>query len=93
MTRKTSSTAWATDRDERHARRASACPTVPADALNGDRPTIVHFSGRGAGTPGIAFSSDSGPQLVGAETLRQLFTALKDNIRVVVLNACYRGRQ
>jgi hypothetical protein len=63
-------------------------------ALNEDRPTIVHFSGHGSGAPGIVLhDATGGSKLVTAEALRHLFTALKDDIRVVVLNACYSTEQ
>jgi hypothetical protein len=63
-------------------------------SLNQDSPAVVHFSGHGAGAPGLVVHAESGGvQLVAAKTLRKLFTALKDNIRVVVLNACYANEQ
>jgi hypothetical protein len=63
-------------------------------ALNQDRPTVVHFSGHGAGVAGIAFHDDEGgTRLVKAEALRYVFEALKDDIRLVVLNACYSVEQ
>jgi CHAT domain-containing protein len=63
-------------------------------ALNEDRPTVVHFSGHGTGAPGIALhDGNGGSKLVTADALKRLFTALKDDIRVVVLNACHTGAQ
>lgn len=59
-----------------------------------DKPTIVHFSGHGEGVEGLVLHSDKGPyQAVNAEGLRALFETLKDDIRVVVLNACYSREQ
>lgn len=54
-------------------------------------PVVVHFSGHGGGAVGIVFHSQDqkGEQLVAAKALKNLFRVLKDNIRVVVLNACY----
>jgi hypothetical protein len=63
-------------------------------ALNEDQPTIVHFSGHGAGVPGIVVQGDDGkPKLVDADALGHLFATLKDKIRIVVLNACYTVEQ
>jgi hypothetical protein len=59
-------------------------------ALNEHKPQIVHFSGHGSKT-GEIILIDNNRQVnpVNAEALKMLFTTLKDNIRVVVLNACY----
>lgn len=62
--------------------------------LNECRPLIVHFSGHGFGEPGIVLHDDSGgAQTVTSQGLRALFAALKNEIRVVVLNACYSAAQ
>jgi hypothetical protein len=53
-------------------------------------PHIVHFSGHGSERGEIAVKSESGAaRLVPPEALAGLFEILKDNIRCVVLNACY----
>lgn len=63
-------------------------------ALNEDRPVVVHFSGHGSGAPGLVLHDEgNGHTLVTAKALSQLFTTLKDGIRVVVLNACYAEEQ
>lgn len=63
-------------------------------ALNEDSPTVVHFSGHGAGAPGIVLHGDGGgKQNVKADALKHLFVTLKDDIRVVVMNACYSVEQ
>lgn len=63
-------------------------------ALNQDHPAVVHFSGHGAGADGIVLHhDDGGVHQVAAGTLKRLFTTLKDDIRVVVLNACYTSGQ
>jgi hypothetical protein len=57
-------------------------------------PHIVHFSGHGSATGEIAFSDEHGQShLVAPDTLAALFKALRDNIRCVVLNACYSEQQ
>ena len=59
-------------------------------ALLEHKPQIVHFSGHGSEAGEIVLM-DNNRQVkpVSAEALKMLFTTLKDNIRVVVLNACY----
>ena len=62
-------------------------------ALNEDHPVIVHFSGHGAGAGIVLQDSDGSSKIVKSDALKRLFTALKDNIRVVILNACETGEQ
>ena len=58
-------------------------------ALLDHEPQIVHFSGHGAGSQGLALENDSGKmQLVSASALVRLFK-LFPQIECVVLNACY----
>ena len=57
--------------------------------LNQHQPHIVHFSGHGS-SQGLCLAGDNGQErLVTAPALKLLFTTLKDNIRLVFLNACY----
>lgn len=64
------------------------------DYLNQYRPHVVHFSGHGTDAEQILLADDSKrAKPVSAAALKQLFTTLKDNIRVVVLNACYSEAQ
>jgi hypothetical protein len=54
------------------------------------KPHIVHFSGHGSSAAEIILLDDQGePKPVSQEALVHLFNTLKDNVRVVVLNACY----
>ncbi len=63
-------------------------------SLNQHRPHIVHFSGHGNPTEEIVLLDKLGkPKPVSKEALVHLFRALKDNIRVVVLNACFSRPQ
>jgi tetratricopeptide (TPR) repeat protein len=65
-----------------------------AAALLRHQPDIVHFSGYGSPTSGIRLEDDAGnSQAVSRKALSNLFRILKDNIRVVVLNACYAKAQ
>ncbi|MGD0208075.1 MAG: CHAT domain-containing protein [Verrucomicrobiota bacterium] len=62
--------------------------------LNQHRPHVIHFSGHGSQTEElILMDSDDQPKPVSKAALKQLFTTLKDNIRVVVLNACFSRPQ
>lgn len=59
-------------------------------ALNVHKPTIVHFSGHGSSAGEIILMDDfRKAKPVGTVAIKTLFTTLKDNIRLVVLNACY----
>ena len=61
--------------------------------LNQHQPHIVHFSGHGSGA-GLSLAGDDGrDRLVTTRALKMLFTTLKGNIRLVVLNACYSREQ
>lgn len=58
--------------------------------LNMYQPQIVHFSAHGRATGEIILVDRQGlPKPVSPPALKALFTTLKDNIRVVVLNACF----
>jgi hypothetical protein len=53
------------------------------------KPHIVHFSGHGSNAQELILLDDRGnPKPVTKEGLVHLFRTLKDNVRVVVLNAC-----
>ncbi len=53
-------------------------------------PHIVHFSGHGAGSDGLALENKLGEiQLVSSESLAGLFEFYEDLVECVVLNACY----
>lgn len=63
-------------------------------ALLRHEPHIVHFAGHGTRTEEIVLMDDSGVSSpVDKKSLARLFEILKDNIRVVFLNACYSKPQ
>jgi tetratricopeptide (TPR) repeat protein len=63
-------------------------------ALLQHEPDIVHFSGHCSQTSGIILEDEDGNRkIVSQKALCELFTILKKNIRVVVLNACYAKDQ
>lgn len=64
------------------------------EALLRFRPDIVHFSGHGTESSEIVLQNESGTgQVVPHDALGRLFSVLRDNIRCVVLNACYSEQQ
>ena len=59
-----------------------------------DHPTVVHFSGHGDFAGIVLHSSDQADErVVETEALAELFRIFKDEIRVVVLNACFSEPQ
>lgn len=63
-------------------------------SLNQHKPHVVHFSGHGSSTEEIILLDKLGnPKPVSKEALVSLFRTLKDNIRVVLLNACFSRPQ
>lgn len=64
------------------------------EAILRHRPHILHFSGHGSLEKGIALRDEKGNlKLVHQNALANLFTVIRDNVRVVVLNACYTALQ
>jgi hypothetical protein len=58
------------------------------------QPDVVHFSGHGSPSSEIILEDAQGEsRAVPAHALSRLFFVLKDNIRCVVLNACYSENQ
>lgn len=58
------------------------------------KPDIVHFSGHGSESNEIILEdTDGNSKPVPNQALSKLFSVLKDNIRCVILNACYSERQ
>jgi tetratricopeptide (TPR) repeat protein len=63
-------------------------------ALLRHQPDIVHFSGHGSQASGIVVEDENGnSKNISRKALSDLFSILKGNIRVVVLNACYAKDQ
>jgi len=58
------------------------------------QPHVVHFSGHGSRAEQLILKDQNGqPRPVSKPALVGLFKALKDNVRVVVLNACHSKLQ
>jgi CHAT domain len=63
-------------------------------ALLETEPSIVHFSGHGAGTHGLALENNAGKmQLVSTESLAGLFKLHQRAVECILLNACYSEEQ
>lgn len=74
--------------------KLAARPDDLLQELNRYKPQIVHFSAHGQPTGEITLVDQGGfPKFVSPQAIRALFTTLKDNIRVVMLNACYSYTQ
>lgn len=72
----------------------AARPDDLLQSLNIHKPHIVHFSGHGSSTGEIILVNGSGlSKAVSTNALKALFTTLKDNIQVILLNACYSRLQ
>lgn len=64
------------------------------DCLLRHKPDLVHFSGHGNPTRELLLEDDQGKSVpVSPAVLRNLFAVLKDNVRCVVLNACFSDHQ
>jgi hypothetical protein len=69
-------------------------PRDLAQALLRHQPHIVHFSGHGSPVNGIILEDNNGQtKAVSADALANLFKTIKDNLRVVLLNACFSALQ
>ncbi len=67
----------------------AARPDDLLQMLNQHRPHVVYFTGNGS-EEGLSFIGDDGQvRLVANNALTRTFKALKDNIRLIFLNACY----
>jgi len=72
----------------------AARPDDLLQTLNQHRPKIVQFSGHGAKTGELLFLDNQGnAKPIAPAALKILFQALKDDIRLVILNACYSESQ
>lgn len=73
----------------------AARPSDLQQALLEHQPLVVHFSGHGSKSHEIILHDESGTGThpISADALEELFGVLRDNIRLVVLNACYTQAQ
>jgi CheY-like chemotaxis protein len=74
--------------------RMSARPVDISQALLDVEPTIVHFSGHGLSTGELCFESQTGKILpIQPDALAGLFKQFSNQVKCVVLNACYSKTQ
>jgi hypothetical protein len=74
--------------------RWSVRPVDISQAMLDLQPQIVHFSGHGTSDGAICFENQIGKmQLVRPEALSALFEQFSDQVKVVILNACYSEQQ
>jgi CHAT domain len=74
--------------------RESVRPGDISQAIFDTEPQIVHFSGHGTKTGELCFEDKLGKtQPVNPDSLAELFELVADQIRCVVLNACYSEMQ
>jgi hypothetical protein len=72
---------------------ATRVSDIQSDLLR-HTPHIVHFSGHGTEKGELIFENEVGESSsVPVNTLTNLFSTLKDNIRCVLLNSCYSAEQ
>jgi hypothetical protein len=85
----------ATNRDQF---RIVSCAATTVDDLRRymveHSPTIVHFCGHGAGTAGLCFEDDNGhTDTIDGSRLAKLLHLVNEDVKCVVLNACYSELQ
>ena len=73
--------------------RWAVTPLDMLRALREVRPAVVHFSGQGASDGLYLEGPDRLPVLVSAKALAEAMRAAGDDLRLVVLNACYSETQ
>lgn len=74
--------------------RMSVKPADISQSLLDVEPQIVHFSGHGTRTGELCFEDSQGnSHLISGEALRALFSQFTDQVRCVILNACYSESQ
>jgi CHAT domain-containing protein len=72
----------------------AARPDDLLQLLNEHKPHIVHFSGHGNESGEIILADNNGlSKAVSVKAIKSLMTSLKDNIQIVILNACYSKEQ
>ncbi|HYO55506.1 CHAT domain-containing protein, partial [Archangium sp.] len=72
----------------------AARPLDLLQALNEHKPHVVHFSGHGSDKDELVFQADDGStKLVSKEAIVTTMSTAADNIRVVMLNACFSQSQ
>jgi hypothetical protein len=69
-------------------------PDDVLQAMNEERPSIVHFSGHGSNKGEILLEdADGTAKPISGKAIRHLFSAFSDTVRLVLLNACFAQTQ
>lgn len=69
-------------------------PTDLLQALNENKPTVVHFSGHGSDQDELLLQNDAGgTKVVSKETLVEMFKFASSGIELVVFNTCFSENQ
>jgi hypothetical protein len=72
---------------------AVRCSEVQEHLLR-HRPHVVHLSGHGLDRGGVVLRDErGGPRAVSGQALEGLFKVLRDDVKVVLLNACWSAAQ
>ncbi|MBA2740656.1 MAG: CHAT domain-containing protein [Actinobacteria bacterium] len=72
------------------ATRWAVRPADLIEALNQERPQIIHFSGHGSQTEALAFQDDfGGTKIVTKEALAGMIHTFSDEVRLVLFNNCF----
>lgn len=72
------------------ATRWAVRPADLIEALNQERPQIIHLSGHGSQTEELAFQDDfGGTKIVTKEALAAMIHAFSDEVRLVLFNNCF----
>ncbi|MDF5720747.1 MAG: GUN4 domain-containing protein [Rhizonema sp. PD37] len=59
-------------------------------AFSDNKPQIVHFSGHGSGEKGLVFEDETGQEkFIDAQALSELFELFVEDVKCVLLNACF----
>lgn len=70
--------------------RLATRPDELIDALNEERPQVVHFSGHGSNLSELLFQDDSGrTRLIPLGTVAGIISTVSQDVRLAVFNSCF----
>jgi hypothetical protein len=65
-------------------------PSDLIEALNRERPQVIHFSGHGSDTDELVFQDDfGGTKIVSKEAIASTISTVSDEVRLVLFNNCF----
>lgn len=72
------------------ASRWATRPEDLIDALNEERPQVLHFSGHGSAMDELVFRNDAGNSIfVPLDAIASTISTVSDDVRLAVFNSCY----